>query len=562
MTLSLAVEWYILVGPWAPLVAMGFLFLWGWVTSSIWDKDAVYWHFNREAWNIAHLVCGTLGFAIMIAPVPAVWWPAVGFPAGLLVMWASSIAYWIFHNRNVPADSAFRVSTEGLRQRMAARAAARQQKSAAISVIDAKGVVRGLPGKDDPLFVVHMTMEDILTPALIQRAAAIELLPGRNGQYQVSQTVDGMRYRRDPLEPGVANALIDYFKSAAALDVADKRRRQTGSFNARFGTQSHELRVRSAGSTAGQTLTVDIDIRKRVDIKPADLGLLPRQMEALDKATADLHGIVLVSAPVGNGRTTMLYSLLRRHDAYTANIRTLELEQLVTIDGVGHSEFKAEKGTDFATELRSILRRDPTILMVEDLVDVRTAQEAATPGVRGPLQYLGIRAESGLEALAKWAKAVGDLKLAAEPMKAVISCRLLRKLCDNCKVPYQPDPNQLRKLGLPPDQIKQLFKHSGKVIERNREETCPACGGLGYRGQTGAFEVMVFDSDARKLIAAGDLNGLKTHMRRLKTISTQEAALRKAIEGITSIEEVIRITRGGSASGGGGQAEVQQPVAV
>ncbi len=557
MPLSLAVEWYILVGPWVPLIALAFLCLWGWVTSSIWDKDTVYWHFNREAWNVAHLICGTLGFTLMILPVPAVWWPAVGFTGGLLVMWGSSIAYWIYHNKNVPDDQVFRVSAEGFRQRMAARSAARQQKAAAISLIDAKGVARGLPGKDDPLFLVHMTMEDMLTPALLQRAAVVEVLPNRSGQYQVSQIVDGMRYGREPLEAGVANAVIDYVKGAASLDVADKRRRQVGDFVARFGTENHEVRVRSAGSSAGQTMTLDIDLKKRVDIKPTDLGLLPRQVEALDKATADLHGIVLVSAPVGNGRTTTLYAMLRRHDAFTANIRTLEYERLVLIDGVGHTEFKADKGVDFATEIRSMLRRDPTILMVEDVTDAHTAQELAAPGMRGPLQYIGIRADSGLEALAKWAKAVGDLKVASEPMKAVISSRLLRKLCDNCKVPYQPDPNQLRKLGLPPDQIRQLFKHSGKIIERNREETCPTCGGLGYRGQTGAYEVMVFDNDARKLIAAGDLNGLKTHMRRVKTISIQEAALRKAIDGVTSIEEVIRVTRGGSAAPqAGAQAEV------
>ncbi len=560
MPLSLAVDWYILVGPWAPLVALAFLCIWGYVTSSIWDKDTLYWHFNREGWNIAHLACGTIGFALMILPIPVVWWSAVGFPVGLLVMWSSSVAYWIYHNRNVPEDQAFRLSAEGIRAKLAARAAARQQKAAAITIIDSKGVVRGLPSRDDPLFVVHMGLEDLLSPALVQQASGIELIPTRGGPYQVSQIVDGVRYRRDPLEPGVANAIIDYFKAASGLDVADKRRRQTGTFSVRFGAESHELRVRSAGSSAGQTLNVDFDIKKRVDIKPADLGLLPRQVEALDKATADLHGIILVSAPMGNGRTTTLYSLLRRHDAFTANIRTLEYERLVLIDGVGHSEFKADKGVDFATELRSILRRDPTILMVEDITDSRTAQEAAAPGIRGPLQYIGIRADSGLEALAKWAKAVGDLKAAAEPMKAVVSSRLLRKLCGNCKVPYQPDPNQLRKLGLPPEQIRQLFKPSGKVIERNREETCPACGGLGYRGQTGAYEIMVFDADARKLMAAGDLNGLKTHLRRLKTITIQDAALRKAIEGITSIEEVIRITR--SPAAGGGQPEVPQPVAV
>lgn len=559
MPMTLAVQWYILVGAWMPLIALMFLCVQGWAASSIFDKDAQYWHFSREKWNLAHVICGALGFVLMILPVPEVWWPAVGFPVGLLVMFASTVAYWIHHNKNVPEAQHFRISGEGLRQRMASRAATRHAKAASIVLADAKGSPQPVPGKDDALFQVHLAMEDLFTPAFVQRASTIELTPSKEGPYQVSQVVDGVRYRRDPVDAATANAIIDYVKVAAGMDVADKRRKQVGDLTAKMGVDGHAMRIRTAGSSAGQSMTLDVDLKERVDIKPDRLGLYPKQAEALAKAVEDQHGIVLVSTPAGGGRTTTLYSLLRRHDAFTANIRTLEFEHLVQLDGVGHSEFKPEEGTEFAIQLRSMLRRDPNIVMIADLPDARTAQEAAAPGMRGPLIYIGLRADSGLDAVLRWCKAVGDLPKAAAPMKAVIYGRLVRKLCENCRVPYQPDPNQLRKLGLPPEQVKQLFKASGKVIERNREEQCPNCGGLGYRGQVGVYEVMVFDDESRALVAKGDLNAVKTHMRRLKVMTLQEAALRKAIEGATSIEEVIRVTRPPAASGGSGSGADGEP---
>jgi len=264
----------------------------------------------------------------------------------------------------------------------------------------------------------------------------------------------------------------------------------------------------------------------------------------LDEAIADNSGIVLVTAAKGGGRTTTLYSLLSRLDAFTSNIRTLELEHLVRIDGVGHTQFEPkEDGPDFATQLRSILRRDPNVVMVSDIVDAQTAQEAAAPGKDGPLIFLGLQAGSGLEGLAAWCKAVGDLPKASAPLRAVVHCLLLRRLCENCRLAYSPPPEQLKKLGLPADQVKQLYKPTGKTLERNKEETCPVCGGIGYRGLVGCYEVMAFDDEARALIAKGDLNGLRAHLARKKMITLQQAALRKAIEGTTSIEEVIRVTK-------------------
>ena len=545
---TLAAEWHFLVNPIMPILSFGMILLWGWIVSGKLDKDALYYHFPRVQWNFTHLTAGLIGFAVTLIPVPVPWWFAISFPAGVLIMFGPIFIYWYYRNKRVPEGEQYHLSTDRFRESMQRRAAAKATASAAITLIDSEGVSRIPPDKESEVFPVHIAMEGLLTPAFLARASRIEVLPAKNGQYGVAQYVDSIRYRRDPLDAAGANAITNYLKSHAGLDPKDVRRKQIGDMSTKFGTDTHDLRIRTAGSSHGQTLIIDIDLRKRVKVKPDNLGLLPRQFKKLDEVTADNSGIVLVSSSKGGGRSTTLYTLISRLDAFTSNIRTLEVEQLLQLDGVGHMQFApTEDGPDFSTQLRSILRRDPNVVMVSDLVDSQTAKEAAGPGPDGPLMFIGLQADSGLEGLATWCKAVGDLPKASAPLRAVVHGLLLRRLCENCRLAYSPPAEQLKKLGLPADQVKQLFKPTGKILERNKEETCPVCGGLGYRGLVGCYEVMAFDDEARALIAKGDLNGLRAHLARMKMITLQQAALRKAIEGVTSIEEVIRATRTASS---------------
>ena len=181
-------------------------------------------------------------------------------------------------------------------------------------------------------------------------------------------------------------------------------------------------------------------------------------------------------------------------------------------------------------------------MLLSQITDNDTPRIAAEPGLKGPMIYIPQRAGSTAEQIREWVKRVGDLKMASATLRAVSNQRLLRTLCPNCRQPYQPTPEQLKKMGLPADRVKQLYRASGKVQVKNKIENCPVCGGTGYLGQTGAFEVMIVDDAARKALVAGDLKSALSHARRNKMIYLQEAALSKIVSGETSIEEVIRVT--------------------
>ncbi|MFT3684197.1 MAG: hypothetical protein QM783_04595 [Phycisphaerales bacterium] len=147
-----------------------------------------------------------------------------------------------------------------------------------------------------------------------------------------------------------------------------------------------------------------------------------------------------------------------------------------------------------------------------------------------------------MEALGGWIKAVGDASLATKHLQGVVAGRLLRKLCVNCRVPYAASPDMLKKLGVPDGKQVQLFKKGGQVLIKNKPEVCPVCAGGGYVGQTGIFEVFTLGDEERALAAENNLVGVRALLKKRQLPSIQQAAIRKAVEGVTSVEEVMRVT--------------------
>lgn len=535
----LAADWAFLMSPYKPFLAAAIFIPWAWLVSSVIDKDAMYFHLNRPMWNGCNLAAGAVA-ALGLFLIPIFW---IGFPVTILVLLTPVLVYWKLRNDAVPENKRFYLSSKSITGRLEQRRAAAATRGALLTFTDAAGERREVPLKESPMYETHLLAEDLLAPAADARASKIEMVPGPNG-YVVMQTVDGVRYKRDPIAPDAGNLLIDYLKGITGQDVQNRRRRQVGTMHMDGPNGRSSVTITTAGSSKGQEVRVEFNRTEQLD-KPFDgLGLLRQQVEALRtfEAAHERHGIILLGAPGGHGLTTMGFAFIGRHDAYTTNIKTLEREIYLRKDGVDHVEFDASNpDLDFATNLQSILRRDPDIVLVGDVMDKGTAAIAAQHAADGPLVYVPQRLPGVREQIVDWVKRVGEIQKAVAPLRAVVNGRVLRTLCPNCRQPYQPTPEQLKKLNLPPEKVKQLYKASGKVQVKNKIENCPICQGTGYFGQVGIYEAMIVDRAAQKLIVQNDLQGAYTHSRRNGMHFLQEAAMAKVVDGTTSLEEVVRV---------------------
>jgi type II secretory ATPase GspE/PulE/Tfp pilus assembly ATPase PilB-like protein len=512
---------------------------WAWLISSALDKDARYYHFNWKLWNSIHLSAGAAALIAMLF-IPIFW---IGWPVGMLLLVTPILVYWRYRNERVPEAQRFYLTGEGLAASMATRRQAKASREAMMEFVGPEDEKHYAPVKEDPAYPVHMTVEDLLGPAIDARASAIEMKVEQSG-CTVTQIIDGIRYKREPVPADAGLKAIDYLKNIADLDLDDRRRRQTGEFLITRPEGKTKASATTAGSSTGLVMRLDFDRANRLSVPFDRLGLLASQLDVLTRfADAhDRHGIILFGAPPTHGLTTTGYSLISRHDAYTSNIKTLEREVKLRIDGVDHVQFDpSNPDVDYPTNLQSILRRDPDIVLIDEIKEAETARVATDPGMQGPLIYIPQRAGTVPEQIRDWVKVVGDVKRATRALRAVMNQRLVRSLCPNCRQAYQPSEDQIRKLNLPAGKISQLYRPGGKVQVKNKIESCPVCQGTGFLGQTGVFEVLHVDDDVRGLLAGGDLKAALAHARRNKMIYLQEAALSKVAAGETSLDEVMRI---------------------
>lgn len=535
-----------LVSWWKTLLILPAFVGWAWLVATKLDKDARYYHLNHKMWNGIHMAAGIAALAATLL-IPIFW---LAWPAGIVTLALPVLAYWYFRDQAVPENQRFRLSEVSLSTKLEERRKVKAAKQALIQFSDNKGEPREVPLKDDPLYPIHILTEDLIGPALEGRAARIDITITPQGAV-VGQTIDGLRYKRDPIAADMAVRLMDYLKEVAGLDVADRRRKQVGDFKLRSPSAEVAITLSVWGSSTGQHVRIDFDRATKLH-KPVDgLGLLGPQLEALRtlEQAHDRHGVVLIGAPPGHGLSTTSYSFLARHDAYTSNVKSLEREVQVDLMGVDQVQWDpTNPDIDYATNLQSILRRDPDIVLTAEIKDNETARVAADPGMKGPLIYVQQPLATVEEQIRDWVKRVGDLKDATKALRAVTNQRLLRALCPNCRQAYQPTPEQIKKLNLPAKKVGQLYRASGKVQVKNRIEDCPVCKGTGYLGQTAAFQVMIVDDEVRKALAGGDLKAAIASARRKNMFYLQEAALSKVVAGETDIDEFVRVFAAPAAS--------------
>jgi type II secretory ATPase GspE/PulE/Tfp pilus assembly ATPase PilB-like protein len=531
----------ILLNPVTPVLTLAAYAPYAWLISSKIEKDATAFNLNKGGFgwiNPALMAGGIIAVAVGLLVPFAGWLVTLLIEAGILV------GYWKWRDKQVPAGKQFRLSMiSKLKERAEERKAQKNAAAANLVFLVGRGEKAKVPGKDDPLLEVHQAAERVIGEAIAARASRTQI-QSLQGSVGVVDVVDAIISKRDALTAELGGKVMDYIKKHAGLDVNERRRRQVGKVTVQTSLGSKELTITTSGSTTGQSMRIDFNRDEQLKRDFADLGFTKQHL-ALLEPTRDLpgrEGIILLCAPTGFGLTTMAYAMLSRHDAFTSSVKTLERSVDLRLDGVDQLQFDSTSQSDFATTLRSIIRRGPDVVFASDVADPGTAKVISDASGNQVLTYVGLPVDGVQLALAHWIKAVGSAGDAARGLKAVVSQRLLRVPCPACKIMGPCSADQAKRLGLPAGKTIELARASGKVLAKNgREEACEVCRGTGYFGLTGIHEVMPIDDEGRKLLSRNDIAGAYQHARRnLRMMLMQESALMAVRDGRTTVEDVAR----------------------
>jgi type II secretory ATPase GspE/PulE/Tfp pilus assembly ATPase PilB-like protein len=399
----------------------------------------------------------------------------------------------------------------------------------------------------------YQALQDLLFDAIWRRTSDVRVDLTPNEPVKVVYRVDGVDRAREPIDAHLGPMMFSHMKRIAGLKTDEHRRPQNGQFKASIGAggkgdRSVQVDVRTSGSTAGERILLRL-ISEEGKFRLSDIGLTKEQLAVMQKIVAEPKGVLLISGPKQSGVTSTLYAAMRQHDAFIQNIHTLEISKNMDLENITQNVFDSQGGTvSFGKRFRTVLRTEPDIVMAGDVPDAETAQLAAGAGKQGKKLYLGMTSKDTFHALRQYLQAVNDNALAAGSLLGVTSQRLVRLLCTNCRRAYKPDPALLKKGNLPTGENRPFYRppnpNEVEVDKRGEPMICQICQGSGYLGRTGVFEVLVFDDELRNMIIRGEeLAVVKAAARKRGMLYLQEVALYKVYEGLTSINEVLRVTK-------------------
>ncbi len=495
-----------------------------------------------------------------------IWNPVVFFPflAGLLVFWVVDIyivqiillvltysvpLFFYIHDRNkrVPEDQM--VTTASVWWAILEKLGIQQREEVEEQVgPPIRFVGKGMNmAHEDPDRVRaaeqssgYMAAKELVYDAIVRRSTDIHLEPKKD-QISVRYRIDGILHSAEPFERVVGDAVINVFKVLAAMDIAEKRKPQDGSFAAEMEGRQIDFRCASQGTMEGEKISLRI-LDKSANInKLSDLGMRDKLVEEVRGIVIQPHGMVIAAGPTGAGKSTSLYAALREIDRYTRNIITIEDPIEYHLDNVTQIEINTKASQTFPTSLRSVLRQDPDVIMIGEIRDEETAQIACQAATTGHMVFTTIHSNDAITALFRLLDLGVEPFLVSSALTAVWSQRLVRKLCDQCKEPYKPKPEFLKKANLPAAKI-DVFYRPPKPDPEHPEQICPNCGGTGYRGRTGIFELLVINDKIRELLKENpSMPSIKAEARKGGMLYLQEDGLRQVIKGITSVQELMRV---------------------
>ena len=331
----------------------------------------------------------------------------------------------------------------------------------------------------------------------------------------------------------LAALLVSRIKVMAKLDIAEKRIPQDGRISLRVGGREVDIRVSTLPSANGERVVLRLLDKQDERLTLRHLGMNEQDRRQLEQAVKKPHGIILVTGPTGSGKTTTLYAALTTLNDRTRNILTVEDPIEYHLEGIGQTQVNTKVDMTFARGLRAILRQDPDVVMVGEIRDQETADMAVQASLTGHLVLSTLHTNSAIGAVTRLVDMGVEPFLISSSLLGVLAQRLVRVLCNDCKRAYIADAAECELLGVSPAEAPTLYHAEG----------CEQCRGLGYRGRTGIYELVLFDDTLRTMVhtRASEQDMLR-HARVLGP-SIREDGLRKVREGVTTIEEVLRVTR-------------------
>jgi len=510
---------------WLPLVS--------WIHN---DSKAI--ETKGQTWTIVIISAGITGIIIWLF-VPVF---IVGMLIFIVTVGATSLAYVKFRNSRVLEYD--RVLTIDHLKNFFESKEKKLEVLQSFAFITANKNEVPIPEPRTPDFFGYKTAFEILKDAIWRRASNIALSPTAQ-DYQVAYNIDGTIEKQPSLPKDQIEYFINFIKHLADLDTNEKRKPQKGTFliHQKKNKNDSIWEVTTAGSTAGEQVRIK-QITQEDPIRIGDLGLMPEQFELLNGFNKRKQGLYVISGPEKSGLTTTLYALIRNHDAFMNNINTLEKQPSEPIPNISQNVYSlSDSGTTtYAKKLLSIVRMGPDVLGISDCDDADTARIACAAAQDGKIVYLIIKADSVIQALGKLLKYVGDRNAVAKSLMGISNQRIVRKLCDECKEAYTPEKELFRKFNISPEKTKALYR-AGKYQydKRGKPSTCEHCQGTGYYERTGIFEIVAINQELAKVIQTKPVPEIGKQFRRAKMLYLQEQALRKVINGTTTINEMIRV---------------------
>lgn len=373
-------------------------------------------------------------------------------------------------------------------------------------------------------------VNSIIERAVVEGASDIHLEPSE-GDMNIRMRVDGRLHSMLQVPRDLQESVVSRMKIMGRMDIAEHRIPQDGRAEIRIKSKDIDLRLSTLPTIYGEKIVIRLLNREAALLDRAGIGIRSDDSKKMDRLLQHNSGVILLVGPTGSGKSSTMYTMIKELNQDTVNLITLEDPVEYHVDGITQVQINEKTGMTFANGLRAILRQDPDIICVGEIRDGETAEIAMRAAMTGHLVISTLHTEDAISAIDRLRDMGVEPYLIAGGLRGIISQRLVRKICPNCKEAYEPAEDKMELMGFDPMSHNTFYHGKG----------CPLCFHSGYRGRTGVFEFLMMNEKIRTCITeTADKQTLRKVMKESDFVSMAEHAKELVINGVTTVEEICR----------------------